>query len=59
MEIHVANSLLNRMIYDASLKEEDRVTYAYPAIVKADDPLESSGLRQVKLILIESTAVEE
>lgn len=51
LEIHVANSLLNRMIYDASLKEEDRVTYSYPAIVSADDPLEPSGLKQAKLIL--------
>lgn len=50
IEIHVANSLMNRMIYDASLKEEERVTYSYPQIATPNDKLELSGLRQVKLI---------
>lgn len=52
LEIHVANSLMNRMIFDASLKEDERVTYSYPEIVKEGDPLESSGLTQVELIQI-------
>lgn len=50
IEIHVANSLMNRMIYDASLKEEERITYSYPQIATPNDKLELSGLRQVKLI---------
>ena len=50
IEIHVANSLMNRMIYDASLKESERITYSYPQIATPNDRLEPSGLRQVKLI---------
>lgn len=50
IEIHVANSLMNRMIYDASLKEDERITYSYPQIATPGDKLELSGLRQVKLI---------
>lgn len=50
LEIHVANSLINRMIYDASLSEEQRVTYAYPMIVSPSDKLIPSGLRNVKLV---------
>ena len=50
IEIHVANSLMNRMIYDASLKENERITYAYPMIASPDDKLEPSGLRQAQLI---------
>ncbi len=44
IEIHVANSLVNRMIYDLSLPESERVTYAYPPVVRADDALLPSGL---------------
>lgn len=50
IEIHVANSLMNRMIYDASLKENEHITYAYPMIASPDDKLEPSGLKQVELI---------
>jgi hypothetical protein len=50
IEIHAVNSLMNRMIYDASLKESERITYSYPVIVKPDDPLIPSGLKQVQLI---------
>lgn len=50
LEIHVANSLMNRMIYDASLPENERITYSYPEIVTPNDKLEASGLKQVKLI---------
>lgn len=50
IEIHVANSLMNRMIYDAQLPPEKRITYVYPPIVSTNDPLEPSGLREVKLI---------
>ena len=42
--------LMNRMIYDASLPEEKRVTYAYPAIVSEGDPLVASGLKEVKIV---------
>lgn len=54
LEIHVANSLMNRMIYDASLPEAERVTYAYPAIVSSNDALVPSGLRQVKIFSTDS-----
>lgn len=48
--IHVANSLMNRMIYDASLPESERITYSYPMIAKAEDNLEKSGLQEVRII---------
>lgn len=54
IEIHVANSLMNRMIYDATLKESERITYSYPSIVTPKSQLVSSGLKQVKLIRKES-----
>ena len=44
LEIYVANSLINRMIGDASLPADERYTYAYPSIVKPDDALVSSGI---------------
>ncbi|MCC8018229.1 MAG: glycosyl hydrolase family 2 [Rikenellaceae bacterium] len=50
LEIHVANSLMNRMIYDESLPWEERVTYAYPSVVSPDDTPVESGLRQVILV---------
>lgn len=50
LEIQVANSLMNRMIYDASLPENKRVTYSYPAIVKENDAPLESGLEQVRII---------
>ncbi|MDR0507306.1 MAG: hypothetical protein LBH32_10925 [Dysgonamonadaceae bacterium] len=50
IEIHVANSLMNRMIYDASLPENQRITYAYPVIASPNGNLVSSGLREVKMI---------
>ena len=51
LEIEVANSLMNRMIYDASLPDSERVTYAYPEIAKPEDTLISSGLTEVTLIM--------
>ncbi len=50
IEIHVANSLMNRMIYDAKLPIDKRITYAYPMIVSPNDRLQASGLREVKLV---------
>lgn len=50
LEIHVANSLINRMIYDSSLPEDERVTYAYPSIVSSNDKLVPSGLKEVKIV---------
>lgn len=50
IKIHVANSLMNRMIYDASLQESERITYSYPAIASPDETLEPSGLKQAILI---------
>ena len=41
---------MNRMIYDASLPEEKRFTYDYPAIVSEGDPLVASGLKEVKIV---------
>ena len=53
LEIHVANSLINRMVYDAQLSENNRVTYSYPPIVRSDDGLISSGLKQAKIVVRE------
>jgi hypothetical protein len=50
LEIHVANSLMNRMVYDESLPVLERITYSYPAIVSSTDALEPSGLKQVRLV---------
>ncbi|QQQ28983.1 glycosyl hydrolase [Chryseobacterium indoltheticum] len=50
LEIHVANSLMNRMIYDSKLPKEQRVTYSYPEIVTQSDNLERSGLISVKIL---------
>ena len=50
LEIHVANSLMNRMIYDVSLPEDKRITYAYPIIASKDSPLVPSGLKKVRIV---------
>lgn len=52
IEIHVANSLMNRMTYDASLPENQRITYAYPIIASPNGNLVPSGLKEVKIIRI-------
>lgn len=44
LEIEVVNSLMNRMIGDASLPESKRLTYAYPEIAKPTDGLVPSGI---------------
>ncbi|MFG6686716.1 glycosyl hydrolase [Mariniflexile sp. HNIBRBA6329] len=46
LEIHVTNSLRNRMVGDASLPQEDRITYAYPEVTKATDRLVPSGIME-------------
>lgn len=51
IEIRVANSLMNRMIYDSQLPEKERVTFSYPMIAKPSDKLEPSGLTEVKLLI--------
>lgn len=53
LEIHVANSLINRMVYDASLPEDHRVTFSYPPIVQHGEELIPSGLKQIKLLVKE------
>ena len=50
LEIHVANSLMNRKIYDVSLPEDKRITYAYPIIASKDSPLVPSGLKKVRIV---------
>lgn len=45
IEIEVANSALNRMVKDASLPQEERVTYSSTPVVKPDDRLLPSGLK--------------
>lgn len=50
VEIHVVNSLMNRMIGDASLPADQRVTYAYPEIAEPEDALVPSGLVGVSLL---------
>ncbi|MGE4434305.1 MAG: glycosyl hydrolase [Bacteroidales bacterium] len=54
IEIHVANSLMNRMIYDASLPENQRITYAYPVIASPNGNLVPSGLKKVKIVRIKN-----
>jgi len=50
LEIHVANSLANRILYDASLPESERITYSdLPIILPNTEPV-PSGLKEVKLI---------
>ena len=44
VEIHVVNSLNNRMVGDASLPQAEQVTYSYPAIVKPTNSLVASGI---------------
>ena len=44
LELHVCNSLMNRMIGDYGLPKEKRVTYCYPEIVMKNDSLISSGI---------------
>lgn len=51
LEIRVANSLMNRMIYDSQLPEKERVTFSYPDIVMPADSLQPSGLTHVKLVI--------
>jgi hypothetical protein len=52
LEIQVANSLVNRMVYDALLPEDQRITYSYPQIMMPNDNIIASGLKNVKLIHI-------
>lgn len=54
IEIHVANSLVNRMIYDCTLPETERITYAYPPVVRAGDTLLPSGLTAAFWIVTDS-----
>lgn len=44
LEIQVANSLMNRMIGDASLPLSQRYTYAFPEIASPSDSLVPSGI---------------
>lgn len=54
LEIHVVNSLTNRMIGDASLPQSERVTYAYPDITSPKDHLVSSGIIDKVLLVKQS-----
>lgn len=44
LEIHVANSLMNRIIGDSMLPEKDRVTYCATPIATGEDALVPSGI---------------
>ena len=46
LKIEVVNSLMNRMIGDASLPESERFTYAYPQIATPTDKLVPSGIME-------------
>lgn len=54
LEIHVVNSLMNRMIRDASLPQQERLTFAYPEIATAKDRLVPSGIIG-KVLLVQQT----
>lgn len=51
LKIEVVNSLMNRMIGDASLPQEERYTYAYPEITTPKDKLISSGIIKELLLV--------
>ncbi|WP_316807735.1 glycosyl hydrolase [Pedobacter agri] len=51
LEIEVVNSLVNRMVGDADLPENKRVTYAYPEIVTPQTTLVPSGIIDNVLIV--------
>ena len=51
LKIEVVNSLMNRIIGDASLPQEKRYTYAYPEIATPDDKLVSSGIIEEVLLV--------
>ncbi|OCA69087.1 glycosyl hydrolase family 2 [Chryseobacterium artocarpi] len=53
IEIKVANSLINRMIYDSTLPHADRVTFSYPEISVSNGDLQQSGLTEVQIISYE------
>lgn len=44
LEIHVANSLMNRMVGDAALPADRRITFATTPLAKPDSPLVPSGI---------------
>lgn len=54
LEIQVVNSLMNRMIGDASLPSSERFTYAYPEIASDKGQLVSSGMMD-KVWLVQRT----
>lgn len=54
LQIEVVNSLMNRMIGDASLPESKRFTYAFPEIAKPTDKLVPSGITD-KLWIVSQT----
>ncbi len=54
LRIEVVNSLMNRMIGDASLPQDKRYTYAYPEIATPKDRLISSGIVK-ELLLVRRT----
>lgn len=50
LEIHVANTWINRMIADAALPASERITDAYPPIMQPNDAVQPSGLISARLI---------
>lgn len=54
LKIEVVNSLMNRMIGDASLPQSKRFTYAFPEIASPQDRLVSSGIID-KVLLVRRT----
>jgi hypothetical protein len=44
LEVTVVNDWMNRLIRDKSLPEQDRITWQTCSDLKADTPLQSSGL---------------
>lgn len=54
LEIQVVNSLINRMVGDASLPQSERFTYAIPEITTPKDKLVSSGIMD-KVLLVQRT----
>ncbi len=53
LKLEVTNSWHNRMVYDASLPESERITYAYPQVVKPTDSIKPSGLLNCEITISE------
>ncbi|MDR0988922.1 MAG: glycosyl hydrolase family 2 [Prevotellaceae bacterium] len=50
IEIRLTNTLMNRMLYDAGLPPNERITYSYPPLSMKEVQLTPSGLTEVLIV---------